>query len=134
MPEDMQITTFPECQSGDHKNCPKEHHCPPGQFGGSRCNCSCHIEFAIVGARPFPRLVFTPSEKDLRIAALEAELKACREALEPFAKAGKSIPPAITDAAQLVVRHEDGGSLYLNVGDLRRASRLLSKHEKEEKP
>jgi hypothetical protein len=38
----VQITTFPECINGNHDKCPRQHTAPPGHYGGSMCNCSCH--------------------------------------------------------------------------------------------
>lgn len=38
----MRLTVYPECEAGNHKDCPKEHLAPPGFYGGSRCTCVCH--------------------------------------------------------------------------------------------
>lgn len=64
-----------------------------------------------------------------RLATLEAENKALREALEPFARDGDLLNQRITDCARLQHRTNWGQRSLPNstIGDLRRAAALLEK-------
>lgn len=72
----MNLTLFQQCADGNHTACPVAYPAPPGQYGGSRCTCSCHL--------PKPHLLISlpclDTEKELiraerdRLRALAGEL------------------------------------------------------------
>jgi hypothetical protein len=40
----MHLTLFPSCKNGNHESCTANMPpAVPGAFGGSRCNCPCHL-------------------------------------------------------------------------------------------
>jgi hypothetical protein len=103
----MHLTMFPECQSGNHKDCPRSYSCPPGQFGGSRCTCNCHIEQVTP--------VYFPPDL-LEAIKAESELTKLREQLTTTqAKLAKAIRAlkAVLDGDASYMRHELDSALRL---------------------
>jgi hypothetical protein len=96
----MRLCTFHECSVGEHDKCKREYPAPPGVYGGSRCNCSCHIpsvdneiDLAIRHMRAESLNICEVNQLRSTITALESKLAKYEKALRPFADFLPKIDP-----------------------------------------